>query len=518
MSVAPRGLPSMGTLNLTVKMVLAVAAAALLLATFVWLVVGPRTAAAVGRGTEPLVAQSAATMRAGAREAVRELGDTLRTVIRHTTLARRAALGDLPLELHGGDPDRVRAAIARHDAAQSERLLENVARLATEMERRAMRRIDADTDALVAAQRAVTAGMAGELRDSSLLLLSGAVAALLLLLGLGLHRLVVRPVLDLQRAASAVAEGRLDVPLTPRGNDEVARLVGAFAVMLAQLRAAQAEVRAKQGALDEANAKLESKVVAKTAQLQQALHALQTAQRELVLAERMASVGTLAGGIAHEFNNLAGGIRGCARELLTGEADPQRREPLEVIERAAGRAIEVTEKLLRFARPRPPGKSVVDVAALVRDAIALVEPQARQQAVRVRGELAADLRVRGDDGALHQVVVNLLGNALQAMPDGGVLEVSSRRSDADVVITVRDTGVGMSAAHLERIFDPFFTTRGADAATPGHGAGLGLAISYGIVQAHGGRLLVESEQGVGSTFTLHLPALAAEVPRVGEAP
>ena len=169
------------------------------------------------------------------------------------------------------------------------------------------------------------AASAGELRRSPLLLLGGAFAILLLLLVFGLHRLVVRPVLDLQRAASAVAEGRLDVPLTPRGNDEVARLVGAFAAMLAQLRASHAEVRSKQGALDDANARLESKVIAKTAQLQQALHELRSAQRELVLAERMASVGTLAGGIAHEFNNLAGGIRGCARELLAGEAEPTRR-------------------------------------------------------------------------------------------------------------------------------------------------------------------------------------------------
>lgn len=512
MSGAARGLK----LNLTAKMVVAVAIAGLLLAGVVWLVVGPRVADAVGRGTAPLVTQSAAAMRTSARAAVSELGDTLRTVIRHTTLARRSTLADLPLELHGGDPDRVRAAIAGHDATQSDRLLENVTRLASEMERRAMRRIDAATDALVAAQRTATAGVAVELRQSSLLLLSGAVGVLLVLLGLGLHRLVIRPVLDLQRAASAVAEGRLDLPLTARGNDEVARLVGAFAAMLAQLRASQAEVAAKQRALDDANAQLESNVVAKTAQLEQALHGLRGAQRELVLAERMASVGTLAGGIAHEFNNLAGGIRGCARELLTGEADPQRREPLEVIERAAARAIDVTEKLLRFARPRPPGKSIVDVTALVRDAIALVEPQARQQAVRVGSDLAAGLRVRGDDGALHQVIINLLGNALQAMPDGGALEVSAHQSDTEVVIAVRDTGVGMSAAQMERIFDPFFTTRGAEAATPGHGAGLGLAISYGIAQAHSGRLLVASRPGAGSTFTLHLPAVATVAPGAEE--
>jgi two-component system NtrC family sensor kinase len=311
----------------------------------------------------------------------------------------------------------------------------------------------------------------------------------------------------LQRAATAVAAGRLDPVPAPSGDDEVARLVRAFAAMVDQLRASRAEVESSRRELADLNSRLESDVVAKTAQLQQALDGLRSTQQELVLAERMASVGTLAGGIAHEFNNLAGGIRGCAREMLAAETDPERREPLEVIERAAGRAIDVTEKLLRFARPRPPGESVVDLGAMLRDAIALVEPQARQQKVEIRAELAPALRVRGDDNALHQVIVNLLGNALQAMPGGGSLDVRASAAGTETVVEVRDTGAGMSAAQLERIFDPFFTTRGREHATPGRGAGLGLAVSYGIVHAHGGRLQVDSEPGKGATFTVRLPRI-----------
>src|SRR5690606_10843121 len=249
-----------------------------------------------------------------------------------------------------------------------------------------------------------------------------------------------------------------------------------------------------------------------TAALQQALDGLRATQRDLVLAERMASVGTLAGGIAHEFNNLAGGIRGCAREILAGETDPARREPREVIVRGADRAIGVTDKLLRFARPRAPGSAAVDLAVLLREAFALVEPQARQQGVAAELDAAGEVRVRGDGAALHQVLVNLLGNALQAMPNGGTLRARAFADGGDAVLQVQDSGAGIAAADLDRIFDPFFTTRQSDAATPGRGAGLGLAVTYGIVQAHGGRIQVDSAPGAGSTFTVRLPLLRDGTP------
>jgi signal transduction histidine kinase len=495
--------------GLTNKLALLVLAIALALGAFLALVVAPRTARAVEAGTEPLLRRSAEALESSTLEVGRTGTETLRTLIERTTAVRRAMLADLPLDVYEGDSARIGAAIEQQDTALGRRMIENVGRLAAEMDARAARRIESEVAALAEQQRQLAGAIADDLQRSSLFLLGGVAVAFLLLLAVAVHWLVVRPVREVTQAVAGVAEGRLDVALRPRGDDEIARLVRAFAGMVEQLRATRAEVESKRAALARLNAELETEVARKTAELQQALDGLRGAQKDLVLAERMASVGTLAGGIAHEFNNLAGGILGCAREVLAVETEARRREPLEVIARAAERAIDVTDKLLRFARPSPPGTSALDLGTLLREAMALVEPQARRQGVATRLEVAGELPVRGDGGALHQVLVNLLGNALQAMPGGGELAVRGWREGDEVVAAVRDDGVGIAAADLDRIFDPFFSTRGGDAATPGRGAGLGLAVSYRIVQAHGGRMQVDSRRGAGSTFTMRLPALAA---------
>lgn len=510
-----------GWSSLTGKMVGLVVLAALSFGALLWLVVGPRTAATVAAATEPLVHRSAEVMRAGAHASAQLQAETLTTLIEHSTESRHATLSDLPLELYDGDSARIHAAIEEQDRALGHRLVENVGRLAAEMEARALVRIDAEAETLRQQQRQLAATMANELRTASLVLLGGAVAVLLGLLALGLHRLVVRPVRALRWAAASVAQGRLEVEVSARGDDEVAHLVRSFRTMVADLATSRRELEDKRNALGELNANLEREVGKQTAALQEALDGLRATQRDLALADRMASLGTLAGGIAHEFNNLAGGIAGCAREMLAreGNGSPQR-EPLEVIVRAAERAIDVTAKLLRFARPHQPGSATVEVASLLREAMALVQSQAREQRVETHPDLAADLRVRGDASALHQVVVNLFSNALQAMPHGGALYVEATRAQKDIVVRVRDTGTGIARGDLDRVFDPFFSTKTAEAATPGRGAGLGLAVSYGIVQAHGGQLQVESTPGAGSTFTIRLPAVTdgAVVPRDGAAP
>jgi two-component system NtrC family sensor kinase len=502
-------------LLLTGKLALLVAGAAVLAAFLLAFVVAPRTRRVVATSTEPLVMHSTAAMRKSAHEAARTSADALTTLIEHTSATRRATLQDLPLELYGGDPSKIAAAIERQDTALSARLVENVGRLATEMDARAQARIDAEAAALAAQQRALAAGIAADVQAATLGWLAGVIVLLLALLAWAVHCLVVRPVRALEQAAAAVAAGNLDVELQSSGEDEVARLVRAFGSMVTQLRLSRTEVERQRTDLARLNAGLEAEVTKKTAALQQALDRLQATQKDLVLAERMASVGTLAGGIAHEFNNLAGGIRGCARELLAHEQDTARREPLEVIARAAERAIDVTDKLLRFARPRAPGTATLDVVAIVREALALVEPQARQQGVRTRVVAGAPLLVRGDGGALHQVFINLLSNALHAMPGGGDLLVEVAREGGDAVLAVRDSGVGIAPADMDRIFDPFFTTRASEAATPGRGAGLGLAVTYGIVQAHGGSVRVASTQGQGATFTVRLPL--ANTPSAPEA-
>ncbi len=497
-------------LGLNGKIALLVGAVVVALTVFLIAVVGPRTVRAVQREAAPLVAQSTEQLRRLASEDARASSEVLRTLIQHSAQARRATLADVPLELLDGDPVRIQAAISAKDAAMSHRLVENVGLLSAEMEARALQRIAATAAALDDSQRALAQRVASDVRDTNLLVLGIGLAALLALLALGLHRSVVQPVRELQRAAQTVAAGNLDVQLSGGRGGEVGDLARSFTAMVAQLRASRAEVESKREALAALNASLEADVAAKTAELRQALDGLRAAQRELVLAERMASVGTLAGGIAHEFNNLAGGIRGCALEVLEGEQDPARREPLEVIARAAERAIDVTDKLLRFARPKPAGTAVLDLAVILRDALRLVEPQARRQQVKVAASIDDRLTVRGDGSALHQVVINLLGNALQAMAEGGELTLAGSVVGDDVVVTVRDTGIGIATADLDRIFDPFFTTRGAEAATPGRGAGLGLAVTYGIVQAHAGRLQVDSVKGQGSTFTVRLPRHRSE--------
>src|SRR5690606_23081858 len=156
------------------------------------------------------------------------------------------------------------------------------------------------------------------------------------------------------------------------------------------------------------NDTLAREVARKTEHLERALEDLRRTQRGLVHAAKMASVGTLAGGIAHEFNNVIGGIRGCAVEALEDETDPERRETLEVIVRAASRGATITEQLLRFARQRVQRIEQIDVAAVLGESLRLAEPSARRAGVRLVTAIPDSLTARADAGALHQVFLNLL--------------------------------------------------------------------------------------------------------------
>ena len=219
----------------------------------------------------------------------------------------------------------------------------------------------------------------------------------------------------------------------------------------------------------------------------------------------MSSLGTLAGGVAHEFNNLIGGIRGCAREALAGETDPERRETLEIIVRAAERGAEVTDRLLRFARQRVKPESEVDLAQVLEEALRLIESRARAADVEVVLRVPEHLPLRADGSALHQVFLNLFTNAVQAMPRGGRLEVDAQRDGDELVARVRDTGVGIQKEHHDRVFDPFWTSKDAATDPAQRGTGLGLSVSHGLVEAHGGSIEFESEPGRGTVFTVRLP-------------
>lgn len=463
-----------------------------------WLV--PRTASAFARFGDDLRDSGSTTMRELLQEQTDQNRDVLVDLIRRTSVARERALLDLPLEALAGDVAAIRAAISAEDRQRSERQRRNVAVLTEEVQRRAERAVAGRLDALAQSQRLRAEEFAAELRTTHVWLVAAALLVLLVVLGIGVHHAVVAPSRRLRAATQRVAAGELSVDLPPPSADELGDLARDFARMVERLREGRAaEQRLAEGLTDE--------VQKKTAHLQQALDDLQRSHRQLAQADRLASLGTLAGGIAHEFHNVIGGIRGCAHELLALEPDPERRETLAVIVRAAERGSGIVQQLLRFARRRVEQQGDVDPATVLTDALKLCEPAARGQQVRVERAFEPGLCVRGDADALHQVAVNLLLNALQAMPTGGTLRLGARAGPTpdEVELQVADTGHGIDAADLPHLFEPFFTTRTSHQDPSRRGSGLGLSVSYGIVTAHGGRIEVDSQPGVGTTFRVRLP-------------
>ena len=231
-----------------------------------------------------------------------------------------------------------------------------------------------------------------------------------------------------------------------------------------------------------------------------------TLEEQLRLSEKMAAIGLLAAGVAHEVNTPLTGISSFTQLLLerSGDDDP-RRELLEKIERQTFRAARIVNNLLNLARPSGSDAVAVDVNNIVGDVLSLLEHQFRTSRVQIRRDLSdAPVVVRGIEYKLQQVFLNLFLNARDAMPNGGWLTVSTRADGDQAVIVVSDSGVGIPAEHLARIYDPFFTTKGE-----GRGTGLGLSVTYGIVQEHGGLLSCESAAGEGTTFRLTLPLSAS---------
>ncbi|MBL8747838.1 MAG: HAMP domain-containing protein [Planctomycetes bacterium] len=462
-------------------------------------VAAPATARAFATHGEGLLRDGSQVMHDLAQRQTQETTAVLVDLIRHTATARQRALEDLPLELYGGDVAAIRAAIATEDDIRRQRQLANVTTLRAEMERRSGAAVDDRLGELGVRQKAQTDSFADALRRDHVFFVALVLGVLVVVLGFGVHALVVRPTLRLRSATRRVTGGDLEVGLPRPSGDELGDLTGDFADMVRQLRESRA-------ALERLTAGLADEVRRKTEHLERALSELRSSHRQLAEAERLASLGTLAGGIAHEFHNLIGGIRGCAAELAADETSEDRRETFAVIARATDRATGIVQQLLRFARRSIEVTDEVDVATVVEDALRLCEPAARRQDVRVERRLAAGLRVTGDANGLHQVLVNLLTNALQAMPGGGTLAVGSQRDGADVVLTVADTGSGIAAEHLAHVFEPFFTTKGDQHDPARRGSGLGLSVSWGIVTAHGGRIVASSPPGAGATFTVTLPA------------
>jgi PAS domain S-box-containing protein len=230
-------------------------------------------------------------------------------------------------------------------------------------------------------------------------------------------------------------------------------------------------------------------------------------EEQLQHSEKMASVGLLAAGVAHEVNTPLTGISSYTQMLRDkiGGDDP-RAALLEKIEKQAFRASKIINSLLNFSRSAGSEFDTVDVNKIVGDVLSLVEHQLETSRIKVRRELAAALPpVRGNENRLQQVFFNLVLNARDAMPRGGWLTLATYADDDMVVVEVKDTGTGIKREHIRRIYDPFFTTKGI-----GRGTGLGLAVSYGILQEHGGAIFVDSVPGQGTTFQVTLPVPVAQ--------
>ena len=218
--------------------------------------------------------------------------------------------------------------------------------------------------------------------------------------------------------------------------------------------------------------------------------------------EKLAAIGRLAAGIMHEINNPLATIAACAESMAMSDA-PREGEPkfVQIIESEVARCKRIVDGLLDFSRPRPRERQLLDVNGIVERALFLMNHHARFKQLAVESSLAPGLpRVHASGEQLIQVLIALLTNAADAMPQYGRVRIRTCATGDSVTIEVEDEGTGMSRAHMARIFEPFYSTK-----EQGRGTGLGLAICHGIVSDHGGRIDVASEEGVGSVFRVILP-------------
>ena len=268
----------------------------------------------------------------------------------------------------------------------------------------------------------------------------------------------------------------------------------------------------KAGELEKAYADLERTQLAslnvtddlerKSAELTEALEELRNAQAQLLQTEKMAAVGKLAGGIAHEINNPMTVILGYSQSLA-GKIKPENElfAPVKAIETEALRVKRLVHDLLTFSRSAKTHFESVDFRKMLEGAMSLIRVQGKIKEIKMKTNIAAGVgSLEANSNQLEQVLINLCNNGIDAMGSGGTLSISARNEKGYLLVAVSDTGSGIAKSELGRIFEPFFTTKEI-----GKGTGLGLSLCYEIVKRHNGKIYVESEVGKGTTFTVTLP-------------
>jgi signal transduction histidine kinase len=314
------------------------------------------------------------------------------------------------------------------------------------------------------------------------------IGALLLLLGTVagwlVSRRITRPLLAVTRAAESMAGGNYAGRVNVTRGDEVGRLGDAFNIMAARI--------------GESHQRLEDRVQARTRELERTLEELRDTQEQLVQRERLAILGQLAGGVGHELRNPLGVMTNAVYylEAVTHDPTPEVKEYFGILRAQIALSEKIVNDLLDFARVKPPQRQATELAAIVDEQLARLEPAA---GVRIDNHVdAGGPQVLVDRVQIGQVILNLLTNAVQAMDDEGTLTIRAAGNGVAATVTFEDTGPGIPPENLDRIFEPLFTTKV-------RGIGLGLAVSRSLSRANDGELTVASRVGHGTVFTLRLP-------------
>jgi len=288
-----------------------------------------------------------------------------------------------------------------------------------------------------------------------------------LIVGFVLANTIVRPVTHLVATTGRLSEGDYDQRASVDSDDEIGELANSFNSMAEAI-----QLRDKQ---------------------------IQDSNEQLVRQEKLAILGQLAGGVGHELRNPLASIKNGSvfLSMAIDDPDPMVQETLEIINKEVASSEHIISSLLDYARPKEPVRTQVAVNGLVGEAISRIDIPNR---ITVTTELDDQLpKILADQQQVHQIVDNIIRNGVQAMPDGGNLTVSTAQSGSEyVVITIKDTGQGMSAETLEKLFEPLYTTKAT-------GMGLGMSVTKSLIMVHNGTIEVESELGLGTTFTIQLP-------------
>jgi len=313
-----------------------------------------------------------------------------------------------------------------------------------------------------------------------------------------LWKLIIRPIMLLSDGMKKVSGGDLEHHIEINTRDEMGMIARTFNQMTQELKADRQK-------LENWAKELEAEVNRKTEEIRRG-------QEQLFHAEKLASLGRMAAGVAHEINSPLTGIVTFAH-LMLKRIPPEKkmdREDLEVIIEQAERCSRIIKGLLGFSRAIPSEKTEIDINATIRQTIDIIRNQAKFHNVKIHLDLDPELpRVRGDASQLQQVYMNLLINAADAMNDRGEVHIATREVSDNgksfVEIEFTDTGPGIPEEYLGKLFEPFFTTKPV-----GKGTGLGLAVSHGIIKKHGGYIRVKSSPGKGTSFYLRIPVLAGD--------